>query len=74
MSAFDPSIGFAASHDGGPPEVWSCRRTRREAIDRIHEGAMGVDDYRRLDRAGRWKLAKKNGWRVVKVKLVEVSP
>lgn len=73
MSSFDPSIGFAGSKDGGPPEVWSVRRTRAEAIDRIAEGAMSASDYRRLDRAGRWKLARKNGWRIVKVRLVPVG-
>lgn len=68
------TIAWAGAKDGGSPEAWSVHPTRREAIARISEGAISASDYDRLDRAGRWRLARKNGWRVVKVTIERARP
>lgn len=67
------TIAWAGAQNDGPPEAWTVRPTRREVIARVPEGAMASTDYDRLDRKGRWRLARKNGWRVVKVMITEID-
>lgn len=62
------TIAWAGAKDGGPP-AWSVKSTRRDAVARISEGALTSTEYDRLDRAGRWRLARQRGWRLVKVEI-----
>jgi hypothetical protein len=67
------TIAWAGSQSGSRPAPWSVGATRRDAIKEIVKGAIGASDYNRLDDEGRWKLARKYGWTVVKVEIVEAS-
>jgi hypothetical protein len=52
--------------------LWLVAGTRREVIDRLTGELKGLPAYGNLKPAGIWNLARKNGWRVVKVMITEV--
>lgn len=66
------TIAWAGSQSGRPPPAWSVQPTRRQAVEQISK-ALPADDYARLDRAKRWRLARKHGWRLVKVEIRRVG-
>lgn len=69
MSDRDPvTIAWAGSQSGRAPVAWTVQPTRRHAVAKISE-AIPASDYNRLDRDGRWRCARKHGWRLVKVEI-----